>query len=170
MSLSSLHDDYDVKFSNYTVCGWRLWKARFPYIPKTFGNFHEKVDRMNNVFHLTQVRFVYAFVTAPKFKMVAQISPWIAYNWWLFVNEHALPPEISDGKRGPPFQNCTYSQELSGGTPPKRVFNFHIPTGISGISWQMESAQDNDFLFLFLNFDPVLWKNLSNWTRWNRRD
>ena len=73
MSLSSLHD-YDVKFSNCTVCGGRLWKARFQYLPKPFGNFHEKVDRMNNVFHLTQLRFVYAFVTSPKFKMVAQIS------------------------------------------------------------------------------------------------
>ena len=73
MSLSSLRDDYDVKFSNCTVYGVRLWKAQFPYLPKPFGNFHEKVDRMNNVFHLTQVRFVY--VTTPKFKMVAQISP-----------------------------------------------------------------------------------------------
>ena len=65
ISLSSLHDDYDVKFPNCTVCVGRLWKARFPYLPKTFGNFYEKVDRMNNVLHLTQVRFVYAFVTTP---------------------------------------------------------------------------------------------------------
>ena len=36
-----------------------MWKERFPYLPKTFGNFYEKVDGVKNVFHLTQVRFVY---------------------------------------------------------------------------------------------------------------
>ena len=33
------------------------------HLPKTFGNFHGKVHRVKNVFHLTQVPFVYAFVT-----------------------------------------------------------------------------------------------------------
>ena len=31
--------------------------------PKTFGNFHGKVHRVKNVFHLTQVTFAYAVVT-----------------------------------------------------------------------------------------------------------
>ena len=33
------------------------------HLRKTFGNFHGKVHRVKNVFHLTQVPFVYAFVT-----------------------------------------------------------------------------------------------------------
>ena len=33
------------------------------HLPKTFGNFHGKVHRVKNVFHLTQVQFVYTFVT-----------------------------------------------------------------------------------------------------------
>ena len=28
----------------------------------------------------------FIILLSPKLKMVAQISPWIAYNWWLFVN------------------------------------------------------------------------------------
>ena len=58
ISLLSLHD-HNVKVSSCTLCGGRLWKERFPYLPKTFGNFYEKFDRVKNVFHLTQVRFVY---------------------------------------------------------------------------------------------------------------
>ena len=42
------------------------------HLPKTFGNFHGKVLRVDNVFHLTRAPFVYALVN--KFKMVAQIS------------------------------------------------------------------------------------------------
>ena len=33
------------------------------HLPKTLRNFHGKVHRVNNVFHLTQVPFVYALVT-----------------------------------------------------------------------------------------------------------
>ena len=68
--------------------------------------------------------------------------------------EHASLPESSNRERGPPFQNSTYSQER-----PENVCSINIPTRISGISWLMESAQANIFLFLFLNFDTVLWKN-----------
>ena len=44
------------------------------HLPKTLRNFHGKVLRVKNVFHLTQVPFVYALVT----KMVAQMSLLIA--------------------------------------------------------------------------------------------
>ena len=33
------------------------------HLRKTFGNFHGKVHRVKNVFHLTQVQLVYTFVT-----------------------------------------------------------------------------------------------------------
>ena len=36
--------------------------GRFPFT-KNFENFHGKVHRVKNVFHLIQVPFVYAFVT-----------------------------------------------------------------------------------------------------------
>ena len=32
------------------------------HLPKPFGNVHGKVHRVKNVFHLTQVPFVYALV------------------------------------------------------------------------------------------------------------
>ena len=32
-------------------------------VPKPFGNFNEKIHRVKNVFHLTQVPFAYALVT-----------------------------------------------------------------------------------------------------------
>ena len=32
-------------------------------VPKPFGNFNEKVHRVKNVFHLTQVPFAYVLVT-----------------------------------------------------------------------------------------------------------
>ena len=38
-------------------------KAFSGHLPKTFGNFHGKVHRVKNVFHLTQVPLVYALVT-----------------------------------------------------------------------------------------------------------
>ena len=33
------------------------------HLPKTFGNFHEKIHRVKNVFHFPQVPFAYALVT-----------------------------------------------------------------------------------------------------------
>ena len=137
--------------------GGRLWKARFPYLPKPFGNFHEKVDRMNNVFHLTQVRFVYAFVTTPKFKMVAQISPWIAYNWWLFVNGTCASTGNFQREKRATFPKLHLFPGTFQWNALKTCVSLNIPTRISGISWLMESAQDNDFLFL--NFDTFLSKN-----------
>ena len=55
-----------------------------------------------------------------KFKMVAQISTWIAWNWSLDVktrkgNMHFLRKN-SNKKTGLPFQNSTYSLEFSSGT------------------------------------------------------
>ena len=79
--------------------------------------------------------------------------------------EHAFLRESSNRKRGLPFQNSTYSQERT-----ENVCPINIATRISGVSWLMESAQDNDFLFLFLNFDPVLWQNSPKFVELNEME
>ena len=106
---------------------------------------------------LTQVRFVYAFVTTPKFKMVAQISPWVAYNWWLFVNGTCTSTANFQREKRATFPKLHLFPGTFQWNALKTCVSLNIPTRISGISWLIESAQDNDFLFL--NFDKFLWKN-----------
>ena len=67
------------------------------HLPKPFGNFHGKVHRVKNVFHLTQVPFVYAFVTKIQAgstdiavnSLELPVIP--CENSWM---EHAFSPEI----------------------------------------------------------------------------
>ena len=36
------------------------------HLPKTFGNFHGKVHRVKNVFHLTQIKVLFAYSLVTK--------------------------------------------------------------------------------------------------------
>ena len=71
-------------------------------------------------------KFHSIMLLSPKFKMVAQISPWIAWNWWFLVKPRKwnvlFHRKISNGKTGLLFQNSTYSRKRFSGTSGKREF------------------------------------------------
>ena len=80
--------------------------------------------RMCSIWH----KFHSFMRSSPKFKMVAQISPWIAWNcrWFLVKTREwnmLFHQKFSSGKTGLSFYNSSYSRELSSGTFRKRVFH-----------------------------------------------
>ena len=82
---------------------------------------------------LTQVPFA-EMVSSPKFKMVAQISPWIAWNCWFLSkirkwNMH-FHWKVSKAKTGLRFQFSSYSLDFSSRMPSKSKF-IYISSGIS---------------------------------------
>ena len=82
--------------------------------------------RMCSIWH----KFHSFMLSSPKFKLVAQISPWIAWNcrWFLVKTREwnmLFHRKFSNGKTRLPFKNSSYSRELSSGTLRKRVFHEH---------------------------------------------
>ena len=68
-------------------------------------------------------------LSSPKFKMVTQISLWIAWNWWFLLktlkwNMH-FHWKVSNRKTGSPFKKFTHSWKSFSGTHGKCVFHQH---------------------------------------------
>ena len=82
--------------------------------------------RMHSIWY----KFHSFMLLSPNFKMVVQISPSTACKNWGFLAKTCkwnmlFHQNVSNRKTGLPFQNSTYSWELSSGTPRKCVFHQH---------------------------------------------
>ena len=105
---------------------------RFPFT-KHFEKPPWKGPSREERVNLTQVPFA-EMVSSPKFKMVAQISPWIAWNCWFLSkirkwNMH-FHWKVSKAKTGLRFQFSSYSLDFSSRMPSKSKF-IYISSGIS---------------------------------------
>ena len=145
-----MHVSSSTNHSCATV-NWYVNKWCFPTF-STFGNFHEKVHRVKNVFHQTQVLLVYAPVTK-----IQDGGTDIAVNSLELVihcensqMEHALtqfPTQKQDYLFKIPLLFRNFLVEI-----PENVCSINIPTGISRISVYMERAQDGLQEWSYLTF------------------
>ena len=106
--------------------------GRFPFT-KHFEKPPWKGPSREERVNLTQVPFA-EMVSSPKFKMVAQISPWIAWNCWFLSkirkwNMH-FHWKVSKAKTGLRFQFSSYSLDFSSSCSSSFTSQAEFPVGM----------------------------------------